>query len=202
MDIKDTHPMTAWERMQAGLVYNDFDSDLFQRRVAAKKIFNAYNRTTDEDTAERKQLLEKLFRHTGERVHIEPDFKCEFGKNITIGNDVYINFGCIILDCADVTIGNNVLIGPNFGIYAVNHGLDPDERIAGACMGKPVHICDKVWIGGDVKIMAGVTIGKGSVIGAGSVVTKDIPPHVIAAGNPCRVIRKITDADKTGFTAE
>ena len=178
MDIK----MTAWERMQAGLVYNDFDKDLFQRRVAAKKLFNAYNKTTDEYTAERKQLLEKLFRNMGERVHIEPDFKCEFGKNITIGN--------------------NVLVGPNFGIYAVNHGLDPDERIAGACMGKPVHIGDKVWIGGDVKIKAGVTIGEGSVIGAGSVVTKDIPPYTIAAGNPCRVIRKITDADKTGFTVE
>lgn len=202
MDKKETAAMTAWDRMQAGLFYNDFDKDLFNRRVDAKKLFNAYNKTTDEDTDERKQLLKKLFKHVGERVHIEPDFRCEFGKNISLGNDVYINFGCIILDCAAVTIDNNVLIGPNLGIYAVNHGLDPEERIAGACVGKPVHICDKVWIGGDVKILAGVTIGEGSVIGAGSVVTKDIPPRVIAAGNPCKVIRKITEADKTGFTIE
>ncbi|MDE7130231.1 MAG: hypothetical protein K2O65_00320 [Lachnospiraceae bacterium] len=96
---------------------------------------------------------------------IKPDFRCEFGKNISIGNNVYINLGCIILDCAEVIIGNHVLIVPSLGIYAVNHGFDPEERIAGACMGTPVYIEDNVWISGDVKILAGVTIGEGSIIG-------------------------------------
>ena len=191
--------ITAWEKMQKGMVYDDFDDDLFLRRVEAKKLFKAYNKTSDDEMEERKTLLSKLFHSVGNGVHIEPDFRCEFGKNIIIGDQVYINFGCIILDCAEVTIGNNVLIGPNLGIYAVNHGLDPEERIVGACIGKPVHIEDNVWVGGDVKVLAGVTIGEGSVIGAGSVVTKDIPPRVVAAGNPCKVIRPIDETDKLGF---
>ena len=135
----------------------------------------------------------------GKNVWIEPDFKCEFGKNISIGNDVYINFGCIILDCGEVTIGDNTLLGPNVGIYLANHAFDAQERINGGCFGKPVHIGSKVWIGGDVKILAGVTIGNNSIIGTGSVVTKDIPENVIAVGNPCRVLRKITEKDKTGY---
>ena len=191
--------ITAWEKMQKGMVYDDFDDDLFLRRVEAKKLFKAYNKTSDDEMEERKTLLSKLFHSVGNGVHIEPDFRCEFGKNIIIGDLVYINFGCIILDCAEVTIGNNVLIGPNLGIYAVNHGLDPEERIVGACIGKSVHIEDNVWVGGDVKVLAGVTIGEGSVIGAGSVVTKDIPPRVVAAGNPCKVIRPIDETDKLGF---
>ncbi len=191
--------ITDWERMKLGLVYDDFSEELFLKRVEAKKLFKAYNRTTDEEVEERQALLSELLNYMGERVWIEPDFRCEFGKNISIGDDVYINFGCIILDCAEILIGNHVLIGPNLGIYAVNHGFDPEERIAGACQGKSVHIEDNVWIGGDVKILAGVTIGEGSVIGAGSVVTKSIPENVIAAGNPCRVIRPITEGDKWGF---
>jgi len=191
--------VTDWEKLQQGMVYNDFSEDLASKRVEAKKLFKAYNKTTDEDTQLRKELLSDLLCYVGEGVNIEPDFRCEFGKNITIGDRVYINFGCIILDCAEVTIGNHVLIGPNLGVYAVNHGFDPEERIAGACYGKPVRIEDKVWIGGNVTILAGVTVGEGSIIGAGSVVTKDIPPRVIAAGNPCRVIRPITDADKLEY---
>ncbi|MDE7431020.1 MAG: sugar O-acetyltransferase [Lachnospiraceae bacterium] len=191
--------MTDWEKLQQGMVYNDFANDLFLKRVEAKKLFKAYNKTSDDEVDERKALLSKLLKNFGNEVWIEPDFRCEFGKNISIGNNVYINFGCIILDCSEVIIGNHVLIGPNLGIYAVNHGLDPEERIAGACIGKSVHIEDNVWIGGDVKILAGVTIGEGSIIGAGSIVTKNIPARVIAAGNPCKVIRPITEEDKLGF---
>lgn len=188
--------MTEWEKLQAGQIYNDFDEELFQRRIRAKKLFRAYNRTDDMETEERKKILTRLLGKVGEEVWIEPDFRCEFGKNITIGDHVYINFGCIILDCARVTIGNHVLLGPNVGIYPVNHALYAEERIQGGCFGKPVCIKDRVWIGGDVKILPGVTIGEDSVIGAGSIVTKSIPAGVIAAGNPCKVIRKITDADK------
>lgn len=189
--------MTEWERMQKGLVYNDFDQDLFNKRVEAKKLFKAYNKTEDEEIDLRNKIMKQLFKNVGENVWIEPDFRCEFGKNITIGDNVYINFGCIILDCSEVTIGSNTLLGPNIGLYAANHSTDATERINGGCYGKPIHIGNNVWLGGDVKVLQGVTIGDNTIIGAGSIVTKDIPDNVIAVGNPCKVIRKITEEDKT-----
>lgn len=192
--------MTVWERLQAGLVYDDFDRDLFERRVEAKRLFRAYNRSEDEETELRARLMGELFRSVGRDVWIEPDFRCEFGRNISIGDNVYINFGCVILDCAEVTIGANTLLSPNIGLYAVNHSNDPAERTAGVCYGKPIHIGRDVWMGGNVTVLAGVTIGDGAVIGAGSVVTKDIPAGVIAVGNPCRVLRAIDDRDKIAPT--
>lgn len=199
----DTHTekevLTAWEKMQRDMIYDDFDDDLFERRVAAKTLFKRYNQTDDSQTAERRELMEALFGRVGKNVYVEPTFTCEFGKNIFIGNDVYINFGAVLLDCSRITIGNNVLIGPNVGMYSANHSLDPEERAQGALIGGRITIGDKAWIAGDVKIMAGVTIGEGAVIGCGSIVTHDIPPRTLAAGNPCRVIRPITEADKVGF---
>ena len=191
--------MTEWEKLLAGQIYDDFDDELFQRRIEAKKLFRAYNRTEDAQTETRQELLTALFNSVGKNVWIEPDFRCEFGKNISIGNHVYINFGAVILDCAEVSIGENTLIGPNLGIYAVNHAIDAEERINGGCIGKAVHIGKNVWLGGDVKILAGVVIGDNTVIGAGSVVTKSVPANVIAAGNPCRILRSITKKDKTGY---
>ena len=191
--------MTEWEKLQAGQIYNDFDPDLFQRRIQAKKLFRAYNQTADEETDRRRELMQALFGQVGKDVWIEPDFRCEFGKNIVIEDNVYINFGCVILDCAPVFIGANSLLGPNIGIYPVNHALDAEERIHGGCQGKPIRIGRNVWLGGDVKIVAGVTIGDNAVIGTGSIVTHDVPTNVVAAGNPCRVLRPITEADKTGF---
>ncbi len=191
--------MSEWNKMLKGEMYNDFSDELFQKRVEAKRLFRLYNQTDDHQTEKRYEIMKSLFKSVGKNVWIEPDFKCEFGKNISIGNDVYINFGCIILDCGEVTIGDNTLLGPNVGIYLANHAFDAQERINGGCFGKPVHIGSKVWIGGDVKILAGVTIGNNSIIGTGSVVTKDIPENVIAVGNPCRVLRKITEKDKTGY---
>jgi maltose O-acetyltransferase len=191
--------MTEWERLQNSLIYNDFDKDLFNRRVEAKKLFRAYNKTEDDEVELRSQLLNQLFKKVGKNVWIEPDFKCEFGKNITIEDDVYINFGCVILDCAEVTIGSHTLLGPNIGLYPVNHAIDAEERINGGCCGKPIHIGKNVWLGGDVKVLAGVSIGDNTIIGTGSIVTKDIPSNVIAVGNPCKVLRKITDKDKTDY---
>ncbi len=191
--------MTEWEKLQAGLMYNDFDDDLFQRRVSAKKLFRKYNKTEDDETELRKSLMQEMFKSVGENVWIEPDFHCEFGKNIIIENNVYINFGCIILDCAEVIIGEHTLLGPNVGIYPVNHATDAQERINGGCYGSAVHIEKRVWIGGDAKILAGVSIGDDTIIGTGSIVTKDIPSGVIAVGNPCKVIRKITESDKTDY---
>lgn len=194
--------MTDWEKMQSGQIYNDFDQDLFRRRIVAKRLFRAYNKTDDDDVDKRQEILHQLFRHVGDRVWIEPDFACEFGKNITIGNDVYINFGCVILDCGQVSIGNNTLIGPNVGIYSGNHALDATERIKGALIPRPINIGNRVWIGGHCTLLPGVSIGDDTVIGAGSVVTHNIPSGVVAAGNPCRVIRPITDKDKTNFVTE
>ncbi|MCH5231623.1 MAG: sugar O-acetyltransferase [Muribaculaceae bacterium] len=191
--------MTAWEKMQQHQIYDDFDQDLFNRRVEAKKLFKEFNKTTDDETEKRREIMMKLFKKVGERVYMEPDFTCEFGKNITLGNDLYINFGCTLLDCGQITIGNNTLIGPNVSMYSANHSLDAEERIAGALIPEPITIGERVWIGGGTTILSGVTIGDDSVIGAGSVVTRDIPSGVVAAGNPCKVIRKITEKDKVGF---
>lgn len=191
--------MTEWEKMQAGEIYNDFDQDLFRRRVEAKKLFRAYNHTEDDEVEKRNEIMKALFKSVGDNVWIEPDFRCEFGKNISIGNDVYINFGCVILDCGQVSIGNNCLIGPNVGIFSGNHTTDAEERAAGGLIPKPITIGNRVWLCGNVSIVPGVRIGDDTIIGAGSVVTHDIPSGVIAAGNPCRVLRKITEKDKLGY---
>lgn len=188
--------MTEWEKMLAGLPQNDRAPELEARRLVAKRLFRAYNKTTEEDIEAREEIKRQLFRRVGKNVFIEPDFICEMGNNITIGSDVFINFGCIVFDMGEVTIGNNVMFGPRVGIYTTNHAFDPEERVANVVVSKPVHIGDRVWIAADVKILQGVSIGEGSIIGAGSVVTHDIPAGVIAAGVPCKVIRKITARDK------
>ena len=188
--------MTEWEKMLAGLPSDDRDEEVEARRLVAKRLFRAYNRTTETDVEVREKIKTELFRSVGKNVFIEPDFICELGSNITIGDNVFINFGCIIFDMGEVTIGDNAMFGPRVGIYTTNHAFDAEERVANVVMSKPIHIGNRVWLSADVKIVQGVTIGDNSIIGAGSVVTKDIPPNVIAAGNPCRVIRKITDEDK------
>ena len=188
--------MTEWEKMLAGLPSDDRDEEVEARRLVAKRLFRAYNRTTETDVEVREKIKTELFRSVGKNVFIEPDFICELGSNITIGDNVFINFGCIIFDMGEVTIGNNAMFGPRVGIYTTNHAFDAEERVANVVMSKPIHIGNRVWLSADVKIVQGVTIGDNSIIGAGSVVTKDIPSNVIAAGNPCRVIRKITEKDK------
>ena len=193
---------TEWEKMQDCEIYNDFDPDLFNRRVEAKKLFRIYNRTEDDETDKRSDIMRRLFKAVGKNVWIEPDFRCEFGKNISIGDDVYINFGCVILDCGQVKIGNQVLIGPNVGIYDANHALDAEERMDGALLPGKVTIGNRVWIGGGTIILPNVTIGDDTVIGAGSIVTHDIPSGVVAVGNPCHVLREITDMDKVGYKSQ
>ena len=188
--------MTEWEKMLAGLPQNDRAPELEARRLVAKRLFRAYNKTTEEDMKVREEIMRQLFRSVGKNVFIEPDFICEMGNNITIGDNVFMNFGCIIFDMGEVTIGNSVMFGPRVGIYTTNHASDPEERIKNVVVSKPVTIEDRVWVAADVRIVQGVTIGEGSIIGAGSVVTHDIPAGVIAAGNPCRVLRKITQEDK------
>jgi maltose O-acetyltransferase len=185
----------------SGKMYNDLTPELVQARERAVILTNEYNNSFGKGPQERLEILKKLLKKVGDGVHFEPNFRCEFGFNISIGNSFYANFDCIILDGGGVEIGDNVLFGPRVGIYTSNHAVDASERVAGACYAKPVKIENRVWIGAGVHINHGVTIGDNTIIGAGSVVTKDVPANVIAAGVPCRVIRQITDSDKSGFKA-
>lgn len=145
---------------------------------------------------ERNEIISKLFSSVGKNCWIESPFICDYGYNIVVGDNFYANTNCTILDCAKVTIGDDVLIGPNVSFYTPNHAVDADERKAGYEISLPINIGNKVWIGGSVAILPGVSIGDNSIIGAGSVVTKDIPANVIAVGVPCKVIRQITADDK------
>ena len=129
-------------------------------------------------------------------MFIEQPFRCDYGKNIEVGNNFFANYNCVILDVAKVTIGENVMFAPNVSIYTAGHPIHPESRNSGYEYGIPVTIGNNVWVGGNVVITPGVTIGNNVVIGAGSVVTKDIPDNVIAVGNPCRVIREITEEDR------
>lgn len=139
----------------------------------------------------REYLLKKLFFKTGENITVEQPFYCDYGKHISVGKNLFINHNCIILDCNNVTIGDNVFIAPNCGIYTAGHPLDFETRNKGLEYARPIKICSNVWIGANTAILPGVTIGEGTVIGAGSVVKTDIPPNVLAYGNPCKVIKKI-----------
>ncbi|WP_338780145.1 sugar O-acetyltransferase [Metabacillus sp. FJAT-52054] len=182
-----------------GQMYNDLTPELIKARENAVFLTNEYNNSFSKPQHEREERLKKLLKSMGKGVHLEPNFRCEFGFNITIGDHFYANFDCVMLDGAEIHIGNHVLFGPRVGIYTSNHAIDPKERAAGGCYAKPVSIGDNVWIGAGVHINQGVTIGENTIIGSGSVVTKSIPANVIAAGVPCKVIREITENDRTGF---
>jgi len=184
-----------------GEMYNDLTGELIKARENAVLLTNEYNNSYGRSAEKREQILKRLFASIGEDVYFEPNMRCEFGYNISIGNHFYANFDCVMLDGGGIEIGDNVLFGPRVGIYTSNHAIDAQERIAGGCYSKKVKIGNAVWIGGGVQINQGVTIGDNTIIASGSVVTKSIPENVIAGGVPCKVIRKITEADKTGFRA-
>ncbi|QQN68639.1 sugar O-acetyltransferase [Comamonas testosteroni] len=191
---------TQLEAVRSGRMYNDLSSELVTARAQAVLLSNEYNASFSQPAAQREHILRRLLGSVGLNVHFEPTFRCEFGQHIHIGNDFYANFDCVMLDGGGIFIGNNVLLGPRVGIYTSNHAIDANERAAGGCYAKPVRIGNRVWVGAGVHINPGVTIGDDTIIGSGSVVTKDIPASVIAAGIPCKVLRSITPADKTGFT--
>ncbi|MDD3594066.1 MAG: sugar O-acetyltransferase [Candidatus Gastranaerophilales bacterium] len=174
---------TQKEKMLAGELYIPFDTDLTAMRSACRAVFREYNAKPSPE------LLEKLFNKKLKNVHVEPPFYCDYGLNITLGENVYMNFNCIILDCAEVKIGDNTLLAPNVQIYTAAHPLDVQTRNSGKEFAKPVTIGKNCWIGGGAVILPGVTIGDNCTIGAGSVVTKDIPPSTLAVGNPCKVIK-------------
>jgi maltose O-acetyltransferase len=187
-------------QMLSGDMYNDLSDFLVKSRERTVFLTQKYNSSFGGSQQERDHILDQILKSHGKDVFFEPNFRCEFGWNITIGNNFYANFDCVILDGGSVTIGDNVLIGPRCGIYTVNHATDAAERRMGGCYAKPIRIGNDVWIGGGVSITQGVTIGDSTIIGCGSVVTKDIPSNVIAAGNPCRMLRPVTEKDRTGFS--
>lgn len=188
--------MNQKERMLAGLPYKAWLDGLSEERTENRLKIQEYNLSNPNEEAKRNDLIRRILGKTGPIVYIEPPFHCDYGKNIEVGNNFYANFNCTILDVGKVVIGENVMFAPNVSIYTAGHPVHPDSRNSGYEYGIPITIGDNVWIGGNVVINPGVTIGNNVVIGAGSVVTKDILDNVIAVGNPCRVIREITEDDR------
>lgn len=183
---------TEKQKMLTGELYLAVDPELATQSKRACRLLRRFNNTTEEEPELRFQILKELFGKVGEKIQILPPFHCDYGSNIYAGNGFYMNYGCIILDCNIVTIGENVLCGPYVQIYTASHPTDPEIRLSGRELAAPITIGNNVWIGGDAIICPGVTIGDNTTIGAGSVVVKDIPANVVAAGNPCRIIRDIT----------
>jgi maltose O-acetyltransferase len=180
-----------WARMLAGQSYDAFDPELVEMRRRARRLTHAYNHGDPDDRAERTRWLGELLGALGDGVVIEPPFHCDYGVYIRIGAGVYVNFGCVVLDCNSVDIGPGCQIAPRVVISAATHPVDPDERRKGRERAHPVTIGRNVWVGTGAVIGAGVTIGDDTTIGAGSIVLADIPPRVLAAGVPCRVIRPL-----------
>ena len=188
--------MTDRERMLQGKLYRVEDPVLRKEHMNAKRLTRLLNETLETEWDRRRELVKEIFASAGEGSYIEPPFHCDYGIHTTVGKNFYANYNCCILDVCDVTIGDNVMFASHVGIYAASHPIDPEVRASGLEIGKPVKIGNNVWIGGHSCVCPGVTIGNNVVIGAGSVVCKDIPDNVVAAGNPCRVIREITEEER------
>lgn len=184
--------MTQRERMLRGELYRADDPDLVASRRACQRLLDAFNATRADDDGARRQLLRELLGSLGDGSVILPRFQCDYGTYISIGANSFLNYDAILLDCAPITIGDDVAIGPRAQLVTAHHPIDDhNARRGGSELASPVVIGDNVWMGAGVIVCPGVTIGDNSVIGAGSVVTRDVPAHVLAVGNPCRVIRDI-----------
>ena len=180
------------EKCRKGQLYDaNNDRELIEERQRCKEICFEYNRLSPLQTDLREQTLRRLLGRTGTHFLIEQPFYCDYGYNIEIGENFYANVNCVILDGAKVTFGDNVFVAPNCGFYTAGHPFDVDQRNRGLEYAYPITVGNNGWIGAQVCVLPGVTIGDNCVIGAGSVVTRDIPPHSLAVGNPCRVIRRI-----------
>ena len=189
--------ITVKEKAKAGVLYNaNYDEQLLKERLVCRQKCQEYNLIPVSLFNEQELFIKQLFSKVGTNPIIEQPFQCDYGYNIEVGNNFYSNVNLVILDGAKVTFGDNVFIAPNCGFYTAGHPLDAERRNEGLEYALPIVVGNNVWIGAGVSVLPGVTIGNNSVIGAGSVVTKDIPHGVIAVGNPCRVVRQITEDDK------
>ena len=189
--------MTHREKRDSGLLFDyTADPEMTQEHYACKDKCFAYNNIPPSHIEERTALLTELFGKTGEELTVHSPFWCDYGYNIEVGENFFANHGCVFLDGGKITFGDNVFIAPLCGFYTAGHPVDAERRNIHLEYSHPIKVGDNVWIGGGTQVMPGVTIGSNVVIGAGSVVTKDIPDNVVAVGNPCHVVRPITDQDK------
>ena len=187
--------MTNRERRDGALAYR-IDGDLMQEVLEARAKAHKFNQADPTDMVKLREMITDILGGTGENCTVCQPFHIDYGTNIFVGDNFFANYNCMILDVGRVDIGDNVMLAPNVAIYTAGHPVHPQARNSMYQYGIPVKIGSNVWIGGNSVILPGVTVGDNTVIGAGSVVTKDIPSNVVAAGNPCRVIREITDDDK------
>lgn len=188
--------MTEKDKMLAGELYDaNYNEDLIKERTKAKDLCYEYNNLKPSESEKRSELIRKLLGSTGESFLIEQPFLCDYGYNIKIGENFYSNHNLIILDANTVEFGDNVFIAPNCGFYTAGHPIDASTRNKGLEYAKKIKVGNDVWIGGNVVVLPGVTIGDNCVIGAGSVVNKDIPANSIAVGNPCKVIKTIENKE-------
>jgi len=185
--------MTEKEKMLKGELYDaNYDKNLITERNHCKALCFQFNNTPYDEFETRKKLLSKILGATKNNYTIEPSFWCDYGYNISLGENFYSNHNLVILDGAKVTFGDNVFIAPNCGFYTAGHPLDINQRNQGLEYAKPIKVGNNVWFGANVIVLPGVTIGDNCTIGAGSVVVKDIPANSLAVGNPCKVIRKLS----------
>lgn len=182
---------TEKEKMLSGELYDALDEQLSLERTKARLLLNKLNFASADDSKTMIAILKELIPNAGKDLWIQPPFYCDYGYNIDVGDKVFFNFNCVVLDVMKVSIGSRTLFGPNVQIYTATHPINSHQRATGLEYAKPIVIGEDVWVGGSVVICPGVTIGSRSVIGAGSVVTKDIAGDVFAAGNPCKIIRTI-----------
>ena len=183
---------SEYEKMLGGGLYDAMDPELVERRSQARDLCQALNATSEAETERRREILSTLFRKGGDSVCMQPPFYCDYGSNIELGERVFFNFNCVVLDVCPVRIGDFTLFGPAVQLLTPLHPFDPMLRRMEE-YGKPIEIRNDVWVGAGALILPGVRIGSRSVIGAGSVVTRDVPEGVFAAGNPCRVIRSVEE---------
>lgn len=187
---------TEKEKMLAGELYDPLDIQLSNERRETRLLIKRFNDTREDEEGERSRIQKELIPNAGTGLWIQPPFYCDYGSNMIVGDKVFFNFNCVVLDVMLVTIGSNVLFAPNVQLYTATHPIDWKIRAQWLEFAKPITIGSDVWIGGGAIVCPGVTIGDRTVIGAGSVVTKDIPSDVFAAGNPCRVIRYLAEKSK------
>jgi maltose O-acetyltransferase len=182
---------TEKEKMLAGELYNALDPQLSAERLRTRLLLKELNDSREDQPELRQRILQDLIPNSGSDLWLQPPFYCDYGSNLVVGENVFFNFNCVVLDVMRVTIGSRTLFGPNVQLYTATHPIQYRERASGVELARPISIGEDVWIGGSAVICPGVTIGDRTVIGAGSVVTRDIPSDVFAAGNPCRVIRAL-----------
>ena len=192
--------MIEWEKAQQGYMYDaNYDQEIVDARTKCADLCYEFNNCRPSDTEEQNRLLHQILGKIEGELVVTAPFYCDYGFNVSVGKNFYTNHNCTILDGAPVTFGDNVFIAPNCVISTAGHAIDSEQRSRGLEIARPIRVGNNVWIGANVSILPGVTIGDNTIIGAGSVVNKDIPAGVIVVGNPCRVIRKITEKDKEKY---